>query len=95
MFFALFIFTTYHNTMIIVASLFGLPAVIGILLEIYRSELYWYKLFGVVSLLALAICNILYYGDIGIAYLPLIQKMAFVVVLGWVAGLSVKMLKMK
>ncbi len=91
MIFALFIFTDYHDLMTLLSSFFGLFAVIGILVEIYRSELYFYKLTGVLCIAILGINNIIYYTEWGIEFLPLIQKISFAVVLAWIGGLTMEM----
>ena len=79
--------------MTLLSSFFGLFAVIGIIVEIYKSELHFYKLTGVLCIAILAINNIIYYTEWGIYFLPLIQKISFVVVLAWVGGLTIEMRK--
>lgn len=88
MFFATLMFTDYHDAMTIVSSLFGLVAVIGIVKEIYGSNLFIYKVTGIVCLLLLAVNNAIYYSTKFIEWLPLIQKFTFLVVLVWVLGVN-------
>ena len=61
MIFAILIFTKYHDSMTIVSSFFGLFVVIGIIKEIYKSELWYYKISGMICLGLLALNNFIYY----------------------------------
>ena len=90
MLFAVFIFTDYHDLMTTLSSIFGVFAVVGIVLEIYRSALNLYKITGVVCILLLGLNNFIYYTEIGINYLPLLQKITLAIVLAWVGGLSLE-----
>ncbi len=90
MLFAVFIFTDYHDLMTTLSSIFGVFAVVGIILEIYRSALILYKVTGVVCILLLGLNNFIYYTEMGIYYLPLLQKITLAIVLAWVAGLSLE-----
>jgi hypothetical protein len=91
MVFVMMIFTKYHDLMTIVSSFLGLFTVIGIIRTIYKSQLTTYKIVGGLCLLLLGLNNYIYYSLHGIELLPLIQKITFVVVLFWVAGLSYQM----
>ncbi len=88
MIFGLFIFTSYHDELTIISSLFGLIVVLGIIKEIYHSELVFYKITGAACLFILGINNIIYYTNHFIEWLPLIQKISFLMVLSWVLGLN-------
>lgn len=90
MFFSLLIFTKYHDLMIILASLFGLPVVIGIIKGIYQSNLTAFKISGLICLLLLSANNYIYYTNHLLEWLPLLQKISFLIVLGWIVGLSIK-----
>ena len=93
--FGIMIFTEYHNSMLIIASVFGLFAMIGIVQGIYTSELNFYKITGLICIILIGICNCFYYADWLIEWLPLVQKITFLVVLLWVVGLSWEMIKKK
>lgn len=95
MLFAVFLFTDYHDLMTTLSSILGVFAVVGIIIEIYKSELTLYKISGVVCILLLGGNNFIYYTEIGIYYLPLLQKVTLGVVLAWVGGLSWEMIKGK
>lgn len=86
--FASLIFTQYHDLMTIISSLFGLFVVIGIIQEIYKSDLQWYKFTGLFCILLLGLNNYIYYSQHFIIGLPLLQKITFVIVLLWILGLN-------
>jgi len=88
--FAVLIFTKYHDLMTTLSSIFGVFVVVGIVWEVYKSKLNIFKFGGVVCLMLLGINNYIYYSGNGIEYLPLIQKITFVVVLIWIIGLNTK-----
>ena len=93
MLFAALIFTRFHNQMIILASLFGLIPVFGIIRGIARSDLFFYKITSLICILLLFLNNLLYYTDSYLNILPLLQKITFVIVLLWVIGLNQEMNK--
>jgi len=80
--------TEYHDSIIIITSLFGLPLVIEIIKEIYESNLSIYKASGIICLLLIGLNNAIYYTSQFIEWLPLIQKITFMLVLIWVLGLN-------
>ncbi len=59
--FAIQIFTKYHHLKTILSSLFGLFVVIGIIIELYKSELTLHKISGIVCILILGLNNYIYY----------------------------------
>ena len=95
MVFATLIFTKYHDSMTVISSLFGLFVVIGIIREIYKSELKTYKIVGVLCILLLAMNNYIYYTENYISISPLLQKFTFALVLTWIIGLNYKIIKPK
>lgn len=95
MLFAVFIFTEYHDLMTTLSSVFGVFAVLGIIQALYKSELNFYKITGVFCIILLGLNNFIYYSEIGIRYLPLLQKLTLGIVLAWVGGLSWRMNKSK
>jgi len=88
MFFAVFMFSSYHDLMTIVASFFGLFAVLGIIRSLYISDHTIMKVTGLICLILLAFNNYIYYSEHLLYYLPLIQKITFAVVLGWIVVLQ-------
>lgn len=88
MFSAALIFTSYHDAMTIVASIFGVFVVLGIIKAVYNSSLKGYKISGVLCIGLLLVNNYIYYTQNGLAFLPLLQKITFAFVLLWVLGLN-------
>ena len=89
--FAVLIFTKYHDLMTTLSSIFGVFVVIGIIWEVYKSNLNLFKIGGIVCVILLGVNNYIYYSGYGIEYLPLIQKITFAVVLIWIIGLNYKL----
>jgi hypothetical protein len=89
------IFTQYHDQMTIVSSIFGLVVVIGILMEVYKSDWMMYKTSGAVCILLLGVNNYIYYTGQYIENLPSLQKITFIVVLIWIIGLQNELIKKK
>jgi len=87
---ATLIFTKYHNLIIILSSIFGLFTIIGIVKEIYISDLKTYKITGAFCMLLLISNNYIYYTKQGIEILPLLQKITFLIVFIWIIGLNLK-----
>ena len=88
MLFGVLIFTKYHDLMTIISSLFGIFVVIGIIITIYRSDMQFYKITASLCIVILAINNLIYYSGYFLEWLPLIQKISFLVILIWVLGLN-------
>lgn len=93
--FAILIFTKHHDLMTTISSIFGLFLVIGMIKEIYNSELTIYKISGVICILILGLNNYVYYTQQFIEALPLLQKITFTIVLFWIIGLNYEMNKKK
>lgn len=90
---AMFISTKYHDVMTTVSSVFGLFAIVGVMREIYLSNMKLYKLGGGLCILLIAINNYIYYSGDAIEFLPLLQKITFGIVLIWILRLNVEMNK--
>lgn len=92
---AVFIFTSLHDLMTTVSSIFGVVVVLRIIRVIYKGNLILFKIGGIVCLILLALNNLIYYSEYYIQWLPLIQKITFVLVLTWISGLNYKLAKEK
>lgn len=92
---AMLIITKYHDVMIIISSVFGIFVVVGIIKELYTSNMRFYKISGVACVLLLGVNNYIYYTGSFIEILPLLQKITFLTVLLWVAGLNVNLIEIK
>lgn len=94
MIFAIFIFTEYHNQVTTISSILGLIAVIGIMQDIYHSQKLFFKITGVCCIFLLILNNFIYYSEIYLEALPLIQKITLTLVLAWIGALNYEMIKM-
>lgn len=84
MFVVLFIGTPYHDIVMNAAGCFGLVALITTFLGLYRSRLFALVAFGIFCMLLILLNNYVYYSHQLIAYLPVIQKITFVLFLLWI-----------
>ena len=90
---AAFMFTQFHDVLTIISSFFGLFVLIGILLKIFRRGLLKHKLIGLFCLILLGMNNYIYYTELYIKHLPLIQKITFIIVLLWIVALNFEVRK--
>lgn len=81
---ALFITVFDHDTVTNLASLLGLIAVTGTMVNLYRTDQLFLFLYGLLNLLLTGINNLFYYTPSLLYWLPLVQKISFVAVLGWI-----------
>ena len=93
MVFAALMFTPQHDLVTILSSLFGTLAALGIIREIYRSDWRHLKVTGLLGLLLLGLNNLIYHTGFLLVYLPLVQKITLVVVLGWIWVLNLRLRK--
>lgn len=87
----LFLFTDLHDTIVNIASLFGLVATVGTVLGLHNlrwTKLFW---FGIFNLALVALNNILYYGDGLKLYLPVVQKITFLFFLLWICIITINL----
>lgn len=86
-----FLSTSLHDIVINSSGFFGLVAMIGIYIGIYRKR--WYRLFlvGLLNLLLIGINNYLYYSDASLYFLPLVQKITFLSIIIWICFVDVKL----
>jgi len=93
MFVALFIFSKWHDLLIIISSLLGLVALLFVVLEFTKSTNLSFKILGICCLVLILVNNIIYYSAAGLYYLPALQKITFILVLSWIVGMNINMLK--
>ncbi len=91
--FAILVFTKKHDLMTNLSSFFGLFVVLGIIREIYNSELTGYKASGLCCIILLGLNNYIYYSEHLLEWLPILQKVSFLIVLSWVIGLNFELRK--
>ena len=85
----MFLFTSFHNTVINVACLCGLITIVFILIELKNAKWMWLFSFGILNVALVILNNVLYYGRELIIYLPIIQKITFLSFLLWVCMVNV------
>lgn len=87
----MFLFTGFHDYIINIATCFGLIAITGTFIGLYKMK--WTKLFrmGLFSIILLVLNNILYYNSELIFYLPVVQKLTFAYFLLWICLIDIKL----
>lgn len=87
------IFTPLHNSIIISASLFGVLALTGLLLDIFFQGHFILKIGGALAIILVILNNALYYSEMGLKTLPIIQKVSFGFVFLWFVLLNYSMIR--
>ena len=88
---ATFIFTEYHDIMTTILSVCGTAVIIGMIRALHKNQLTFFKVMGAFCMLIIGLNNFFYYSESLIQYSPVIQKIAFVMILSWTVGLNLKM----
>ncbi len=88
---AVFIFTKYHDIMTAISSICGVVVIIGIIRALHKNNLKFFKVGGMICVALLVIVNFFYYNENLINYLPIVQKVGFILILSWIVGLNLKM----
>ncbi|MDX1941723.1 MAG: hypothetical protein SFU99_14280 [Saprospiraceae bacterium] len=88
---AVFIFTNYHDLIISAAVVFGVIALTGIYIALYRSKSYKTLTFGIFCLILIALNAYIYYTNHLILILPLLQKITFLLYLFWIIFINLKL----
>lgn len=87
----LFLQSQNHDIIIRIAGVFGLVAVISILIELYRDAFYGLFILGLFFLALFLFNYYIYETGVLLELLPLIQKFTFIICLGWLAYLNIKL----
>lgn len=87
----MFIFTKYHDIITNLASLFGVIALIGAYIILYKIKWNGLFRFGIFNLFIVGINNYVYYNTELIIYLPIIQKLSFASFLIWICFISINL----
>ena len=85
---ACFIFTEYHDIMTTILSVFGTLVIIGMLRALYKNQLIILMVMGVFCILIVGMNNFFYYNENLTRYSPIIQKIAFILILSWTVCLN-------
>ena len=89
---SLFIFTQWHDVLITIAGIFGVIALSGTFIGLYKLRWNNLLVLGIVNLLLVFINNIIYYKT-DRYWLPVIQKITFALFLFWICLICLKMFK--
>ena len=87
----MFLFTKFHDAIINLAGLFGLIALCGTFIGLYKNKWYGLFYFGILNLLLIGLNNYVYYTKGLMIYLPIVQKLTFLSYLIWVCSMDIKM----
>ncbi len=88
--FAMFLFTNIdHDLVTNLASAFGLIAIAGTFVGLYKAKWFGLFAFGMLNILLVGLNNIMYYRQGLIVYLPVIQKISFVAFLIWICWIGI------
>jgi hypothetical protein len=89
------LFTKFHDFVTTFSSIVGLLTLTGVVIHVAKSNFTFFKITGIVCMLLFIMNNFIYYSEIWIVHLPLLQKITFSFVLSWIIGLNIKMIQMK
>lgn len=82
-----------HDLVINVASMLGLIAMVGTFAGLYRNGWKRLFLFGLTNIVMVILNNVFYHTEGLIVYLPVIQKITFLLFLTWISSISIKIYK--
>jgi hypothetical protein len=88
---AMFLFTKFHDVVTNLASFFGVIALIGTFVVLYKIKWVGLFRFGLFNLLLVGLNNYVYYTKGLIIFLPLIQKVSFASFLIWICSISISL----
>ena len=86
--------TPLHDLLMNIALLFFLAAAVATLHLLYTMRQTTLALFGIACLACLTVCAVMYYGDVLLSALPVVQKLVFVVCAGWLLATHFVVLKL-
>ena len=87
----MFLFTSLHDIVINIATLFGLVAITGTFAGL--KKLKWTKLFwmGIFNIVLISLNNLFYYKTELLFYLPVVQKITFMYFLLWICLIDINL----
>lgn len=87
---AVFLFSDFHNPLLIGFSIFTFITVALSLVMLYSCKLKWQFWSGLFGFAAIQLNNFMYYARFNIAHLPWIQKLTIVYVLLWIVSINLQ-----
>ncbi len=88
---AIFVFSNYHDFIILLAVVLGIVALSGTYVALYRSKSFRLLGFGITCLLMIIANSYIYYSKNGIQILPLLQKVTFLLYLLWIFLINIQL----
>jgi hypothetical protein len=88
MLFAFLAVTPYHDAVITPASALALVSMFYVTVFVFKSKLHWLKVISSICLLVLYGCNYLYYTRSFLSFLPVLQKIALLLIIIWILSLQ-------
>ena len=88
-----FMFAGLHDTVMNIAGLLGCIAITVLLTKLLTHKMYWFFVHGILCILLCVANNYIYYTGNFFYWLPIIQKISFIVFLLWFIMLTIKLSK--
>lgn len=79
-----------HDLAINIACSFGVTATAGTLIGLYNTKWYGLFAFGILNILLVGLNNYVYRTGGLIVYLPVVQKITFILFLAWIFTINIK-----
>jgi hypothetical protein len=89
-----FIFTNFHDGLIYLSVISGSIAYTGLIYILFRCGHSIRAIFGTICLILILLNSFIYIVESGIEYLPIIQKITFLITLCWIFSLSISYKKL-
>ncbi len=93
MFSAIFIYSSYHDFSVSISLLFGTLAFLISLYGLYTHHFIWHFNYCVLCLFLIQVNSFIYLSSILIDYLPILQKITFILVFIWIIVISLRFFK--
>ncbi len=89
MVFAMLLFTSFHDQSIIISSIFGLVAIIGMVVVLWQNQSNTFLWSFGFCLFLFAINNYIYYSNHYVEVLPFVQKISLAATLVWISCMNI------
>jgi hypothetical protein len=76
-------FTQWHDEVTILGSILLAICLVGVIKAVFHTKQRLIQIWGAVGLMLVVANNAIYYTSAGIGYLPVVQKITFLVIGGW------------
>jgi hypothetical protein len=85
-----FLQADFHDVIINIAGVSGVIALTGTLIGLFKNHSYFLFVLGLVCVFLLFLNNYIYYSKEGLYYLPVIQKISFLLFLLWFSLITIR-----